>query len=107
MRDNPRIGCTSSGDELLAVGQALRDAVGEHLVERERVPGGLRLRVARHPGAADALHAYARKEKACCSFFDITVADDGDTVSLTVTGPPETAGLVDLLYQLAGPATVT
>ncbi len=43
-------------------------------------------------------------EQACCSFFGFTLAEDGETLLLTMTGPPEAAPLIDLLYQLAAPA---
>lgn len=105
--DDIRIGCSTSGDELLAIGQALRDAVGEDLVERERTASGLRLRISRHPGAIAAIREYVRREQACCSFFGFTLAEDSETLSLTITGPPEAAPVIDLLYQLAAPAEPT
>lgn len=101
---DPRIGCSTSGDELLAIGQALRDAVREDLVDRERTPDGLRLRVGQHPGAMSAIRDFVRREQACCSFFNFTLAEDQGTLSLTVAGPPEAAPLLDLLYRLAEPA---
>ncbi len=103
-RDDQQFGCTTSGDDLLAIGQALRAAVGEHLIDRQRTPNELVLRIAGHPGAASALRDYARREKACCSFFDIAVTEDDETLSVTVSGPPESSPLLDLLYQLAEPA---
>jgi len=102
--DETRIGCSTSGDELLAIGQALRDAVSGDLVERERTPDGLRLRISRHPGAMTAIREYVRPEQACCSFFGFTITQDRETLSLTMAGPPEAAPLIDLLYQLAAPA---
>lgn len=104
MTDTPLFGCTTSGDELLAIGQALRGAVGDHLVERERTPDGVILRIARHPGAAAALRDYARREQSCCSFFDIAVTEGADLLSVGLSGPPEVATLLDLLYRLAEPA---
>lgn len=101
--DAQKFGCTTSGDDLLAIGQALRAAVGEHLIDRQRTPNELVLRIAEHPGAASALRDYARREQACCSFFDIAVTEGDETLSVTVSGPPESAPLLDLLYQLAEP----
>jgi hypothetical protein len=102
-RDAQQFGCTASGDDLLAIGQALRAAVGEHLIERQRTPHALVLRIAGHAGAACALRDYARREEACCSFFDIAVTEDDEMLSVKVSGPPESAPLLDLLYQLAEP----
>lgn len=104
MSDAQRIGCTTSGDDLLAIGQALRTAVGEHLVDRQRTANELVVRIAAHPGAAAALRDYARREQACCSFFDIAVTEDADTLSVRISGPSGSAPLLDLLYQLAEPA---
>lgn len=104
MRDAPRLGCTMSGDDLLGIGQALRMAVGAHLLERQRTPDGLVIRIAQHPRGAIALRDYARREQECCSFFDITVSEDEEMLSVNVSGPSEAAPLLDLLYQLAEPA---
>lgn len=104
LSDPQRFGCTAGGDELLAIGQALRAAVGDHLVERTRTPGGLVLRISRHRGAAAALRDYARREQACCSFFDIAVTEGADSLSVSIDGPSEAAPLLDLLYRLAEPA---
>ena len=106
-RDDQQFGCTTSGDDLLAIGQALRAAVGEHLIDRQRTPNELVLRIAGHPGAATALSDYARREQACCSFFDIAVTADDEMLSVSISGPPEAAPLLDLLAQLAGPVPAT
>lgn len=107
MGDTRGIGCTASGDDLLAIGEALRAAVGEHLVERQRTPDGLCLRIGHHAQARTALEEYVRREQACCSFFDITVAEDAEALSVTLSAPHEAAALLDQLYQLAEPAAAT
>lgn len=103
MNDSVSFTCSTSGDELLAIGQALRAAVAEDLVERARTAEGLRLRIGPHPGARAVMLDFVQREQACCPFFDFSVDDEPDGLSVAVTGPPEAAPLLDLLFRLAEP----
>lgn len=104
MSDIPSFTCSKSGDELLQIGQTLRSAVADGLVERERTPTGLRLRALRSPDTEAALREFIRREKECCPFFEFNVTKHETDLSLEVTGPPEASPLLDLIYQLAQPA---
>lgn len=107
MNEASRFTCSTSGDELLAIGQALRAAVAEGVVERERGTDGLRLRITQCPRPRRAILDFVRREQECCSFFDFTMAEDPDGFSVAITGPPEAAPLLDLLFQLAEPRAAT
>lgn len=105
MDDTHIFGCSRSGDELFAIGRSLRAAVAEDLVERDRTPDGLRLRIGRQADTISAMREFVRREQECCSFFDFTVHEDDDALTVMMTGPPQAAPLLDLLYQLAEPTT--
>ncbi len=56
------------------------------LVERDLVPGGIRLRAA--PGAVAALSELIDLERECCSWINFEVGD-GSVVTLTAEGEGE------------------
>jgi hypothetical protein len=56
------------------------------LVERDQIPGGIRLRAV--PGAAAALIELIDLERECCAWIDFEVSD-GSVVTLTAEGEGE------------------
>ena len=61
---------------------------GQYLTGRSRTAGGIRFRFRAEPGVGDWVRDLARREKACCGFFDFTVTADGQEVwwDATVAG---------------------
>jgi hypothetical protein len=86
MAETPPIACTLSASELEDREGAWMKLMGSGLVERDLVPGGIRLRAA--PGAADALIALVDLERECCAWihFDVT---EGSVATLTAEGDGE------------------
>lgn len=57
-----------------------RRLFGEHLTGRSRISAGIRFRFRAGPGVEDWVRDLARREKACCAFFDFTVTVDDHEV---------------------------
>jgi len=86
MDEDAPIACTLSAAELKDREGAWRKLMGSGLVQRERVPGGIRLSPA--PGAADALIDLIDLERDCCAWIHFEV-DDRSIVTLTAGGGGE------------------
>jgi hypothetical protein len=78
--------CTLTHDELEDRSHAWRKLMTGGLVERERVPGGIRLRPA--PGARTALLELVDLERECCAWINFEV-DESSAVTLTAQGDGE------------------
>jgi hypothetical protein len=57
-----------------------RRLFGEHLTGRSRTAAGIRFRFRAGPGVEGWVRDLARREKACCAFFDFSVTADGQEV---------------------------
>ena len=95
MAERPPIACTLSPSELKDREGAWKKLLGSGMVERELVPGGIRLRPA--PGAATALLDLIDLERECCAWISFEVGD-GSAVTLTADGEGEVvlAGMFSL-----------
>src|ERR1700730_8728738 len=80
------IACTLSASDLTDRVGAWNKLMGSGLVERTRVPGGIRLSPA--PGAAHALIQLIDLERDCCAWIDFEVGA-GSAVTLTADGEGE------------------
>lgn len=78
--------CTLTRDELQDRGRAWQKLLGSGLVERRRIPGGIRLRA--EPGARVALFELVDLERECCAWIDFDV-DESSAVMLTAPGDGE------------------
>ena len=78
--------CTLSAFELNDRAAAWRKLLGSGLVQRDRVPGGIRLRA--EPGAQAALIALIDLERECCAWINFELSD-GSFVTLTAGGEGE------------------
>jgi len=72
--------CTLTPSELRDRGTAWAKLLGSGLVERTRIPGGVRL--APEPGARVALVDLVELERACCLWMDIEI---GEAAVVTIT----------------------
>jgi hypothetical protein len=52
----------------------------QYLTGRTRTAAAVRFRFRAEPGVEDWIRDLARREKACCAFFDFTVTADGQEV---------------------------
>jgi hypothetical protein len=86
MAETRPIACTLTASDLKDREGAWRKLMGSGLVERDMVPGGIRLRPA--PGAAAALIELIDLERECCAWIDFDVSD-GSVVTLTAEGDGE------------------
>ncbi|MFI5461735.1 MAG: hypothetical protein ACHRXM_40640 [Isosphaerales bacterium] len=86
MRETRPIACTLSAADLEDRGKAWRKLMSSGLVERDVVPGGIRLRPA--PGAAIALIDLIDLERECCAWIRFDVGDRS-VVTLTAEGDGE------------------
>jgi hypothetical protein len=86
MAETPPIACTLSAADLEDREGAWRKLMSSGLVERDVVPGGIRLRPA--PGAASALIELIDLERECCAWIRFDVGD-GSAVTLTADGDGE------------------
>jgi hypothetical protein len=89
MAETPPIACTLSTSELKDREGAWKKLLDSGLVERDLVPGGIRLRPS--TGAATALidlSALIDLERECCPWIQFAVRD-GSTVTMTAEGDGE------------------
>ena len=86
MAETLPIACTLSASDLEDREGAWRKLMSSGLVERDVVPGGIRLRPA--PGAADALIDLINLERECCAWIRFDVSDRS-VVTLTAEGDGE------------------
>jgi hypothetical protein len=86
LRCLPPIACTLSAADLRDRGSAWKKLMASGLVQRDRVPGGIRLSAA--PGAAAALVELIDLERECCAWINFEV-NDGFIVTLTAEGEGE------------------
>jgi hypothetical protein len=86
MAETPPIACTLTASDLKDREGAWRKLLGSGLVQRDLVPGGIRLRAA--PGAAASLIELIDLERECCAWINFEVSD-GSVVTLTAEGEGE------------------
>jgi hypothetical protein len=83
MGESLPIACTLSASELKDREGAWRKLLGSGLVDRELVPGGIRLSAA--PGAVAALIDLIDLERECCAWINFEVTA-GSVATLTADG---------------------
>jgi hypothetical protein len=86
MPERPPIACTLSAADLKDRERAWRKLMGCGPVERDRVPGGIRLSSA--SGAAEALIQLINLERECCAWIDFAVSK-GSVATLTADADGE------------------
>jgi hypothetical protein len=90
------IACTLTPAELSDRAQAWAKLLGTSLISRQRIVGGLRLRV--HPGAMASLRALIDLERDCCPWINFGLKDA--TLVMTAAGAGENA-LVGMFSETA------
>jgi len=100
MMPNPPIACRLSAEQLAARRDSLLLGLADHAVQRTPLPSGMRLRFEATAERMRQIDAVVRRERECCPFleFRVGLALGGSALTLDVTGPDGTAGLLaDLL----------
>ena len=99
MTTNLPIACRLSAEQLAAERDTLLLGLADHAVQRTPLPSGLRLRFPATAERMRQIDAVVRRERECCPFLEFRVELGlGGSLTLDVTGPEGTAGLLaDLL----------
>ena len=94
------IACSLSAGQLAAQRESLLLGLADHAVQRTALPSGMRLHFPATAARMRHIDAVVRRERECCPFleFRIGLGLGGTALTLDVTGPEGTAGLlVELL----------
>jgi hypothetical protein len=78
----PPVVCDMTGatDTLAGRMDEYRRLFSRYLLGRSRTPAGIRFRFRADPGVEEWVRDLARREKACCAFFDFTIGASGHEV---------------------------
>jgi hypothetical protein len=102
MATEPPIACSLGPDQLSGRADAWRRLAGRALIEGERRELTAVQRYRRQAGVQTELGELVRLEAECCPFLAFELAEKGDELVLTVTGPADAAAVIDLF---SSPAT--
>ena len=93
------IACTLTADQLRAQRETLLPGLADHAVQRTPLPDGLRLHFPATAERMRQIDTVVRRERECCPFleFRVGLALGGSSLTLDVTGPDGTAGMLGLL----------
>jgi hypothetical protein len=94
------IACTLTAAEQLNRGDEWRQFLVEHVVEIDRSESSARLRLAHGDNVILIAVDLARREKACCAFFEFGLELLPDAIWLRVETPPEAATILDDLFTV-------
>jgi hypothetical protein len=83
--------CTLTPADLRDREAAWRKLFASGLLNRDRVPGGIRLSA--QPGALDALRELIDLERECCAWIDYDVDSSGATLTAAGDGEAVLAGM--------------
>lgn len=98
MKQRRVLDCTLGPEELVDR-RAAWDEVAAALVERIRTENGFRARFRRSPDISDALRALVAAERDCCGWTLWALSDEGNSVVLDVTGPPDRIGALVAAFE--------
>jgi hypothetical protein len=91
------IACHLTDEAAVSQLQEWRTVLAEPVTSRRLSPTELALRLPDDLAPLEAIVRLARREKACCPFFDFALRIEAEAVTLTVTVPEEAASLLDSL----------
>ena len=100
MLDAQPIVCTLSASDLKDRGAAWQKLLGSGLVQRARVPGGIRLVAA--PGAAASLVQLVDLERDCCAWIQFDVIERSEGAVVTLTAGTVGAAVLATMFELGG-----
>jgi hypothetical protein len=91
MTESRPVVCTLTSSDLSDRGAAWRKLFASGLLNRDRVPGGIRLSA--QPGAVEALRELIDLERECCAWIDYEVDSTGATLTAEGDGEAVLAGM--------------
>jgi len=91
MKEPRPVVCTLTSSDLRDRGAAWRKLFASGLLNRDRVPGGIRLSA--QPGAVEALRELIALERECCAWIDYEVDSTGATLTADGDGEAVLAGM--------------
>jgi hypothetical protein len=91
MAEPPPIVCTLTRADLRDRRAAWRKLFASGLLNRDRVPGGIRLSA--QPGALEALRELIDLERECCAWIDYDFDSSGATLTASGDGEAVLAGM--------------
>jgi hypothetical protein len=92
------IACTLSASEKTDRGEEWHQFLDGNVVEIVRTKYVARLRLNDGDDVILSAVDLARREKACCAFFDFALEIEPDTVWLRIETPPDAATILDDLF---------
>ena len=83
--------CTLDASDMADRERAWRKLLGSGLVQREQIPGGLKLTA--EPGAVDALLTLVELERECCAWIDYETRNNWVRMTAAGAGEQVLAGM--------------
>ena len=96
------IACTLGPDELAGRADDWRALAESALIEAERTEAAAVQRYRQAPGVEAKLRELVALEAECCPFLDFDLQARSDELVLSVSGPAEAAGVIDLFSPATG-----
>ena len=94
------IACSLSAEQLDSQRESFLLGLADHAVQSTPLPSGLRLRFPATAERMRQIDAVVRRERECCPFLEFRVGLAlGNSLTLDVTGPDGTAGLLAQLLD--------
>jgi hypothetical protein len=101
----PPIACTLRPGEFQDRAEAWRALIDGWLIERERIPGGLRLIFEKRPGVAVAAQELLRLEAECCPWMHSQLRDDDQRFLMLMELRADQPEAAEALVSLFGSET--
>ncbi|TDJ22483.1 MAG: hypothetical protein E2O58_11500 [Gammaproteobacteria bacterium] len=70
-------------------------------VQKIRTDDGLRIFFRNDPAMRSEIRTLIDLERQCCGFLDFELAEDEERLTLTITGPPAAAAVLDQMASVA------
>jgi hypothetical protein len=93
------LACALPEDEAERQARKTRSAIGASVLRHAEIDGGMRLWFPGDEQTAADVGAVIEAESRCCPFLDMAIERRNGELELTVTGPPEAAPMIELLFR--------
>jgi len=101
--DEPVIACSLSPEDYGRRLSAIRELGEVALLDVEATPDGALLSFRNSTGVRDQIASIVHAEAACCSFLRLTIASEGERLTLSIAAPPEAMSVArDLTASFQG-----
>ena len=96
--------CSLNDDEFRQRRRLIREELLPHVTRIEKPAGGLRVTFPETSDLRAAVETFVGLERQCCGFLSFTIAPPGEGLILTIEGPPEARGTLDMFAAAIGDA---